>query len=1772
MPVADAKLLYRSTYSRVHRVETEGAASLRITPRIPGNASHVAKLHHEYELLQLLDRPVGLVDVDLPGQRGAQALDLPDPGGEPLSKQLVDGALPVEDALWIGIELARVLNALHRKRVLHKDVNPHNLLVDMTSLQVHLSCHSIASRLPRETHQVVHPGVLEGRLQYVSPEQTGRMNRGVDYRSDFYSLGATLYELLVGEPPFVGLDALGLVHAHIASAPRPPHEINPELPRPLSAIVLRLLAKNAEDRYQSAAGIIDDLRTCQGMVASGDVNEDFQAGAHDASELFRVPEKLYGRDSEVSSLLKAFERVASGDRELLLVSGYSGIGKSALVHEVHKPIVERRGYFVHGKFEQFRRGIPYLAFGAAFRELVHQVLTQSADDVANWRSRILAAVGDSAQVLIDVIPDLEVILGRQPAVPELDPPDAERRFAALFKHFVGVFANEQPLVVFLDDLQWADQASLKLIRTLMTDESPIQLLLIGAYRDNEVSQVHPLMLTLAELEKSTSGARSEIVLAPLSERDVASLVADTLRADVEATRDLAVQMLNKTRGNPFFLIQFFEAVHKEGLIWRDLDSGQWQYNREGIDDLQSTDNVVDLMVRRLRGLPEETQELLRMAACMGTRFDLSNLATVTRKTPGDAATLLWSAVQAGMIVPLLGTSRADAEPESEDAAIPSYIENLAESYRFLHDRVQQGAYLLSSDAQRPAMHRDIGWLLLRNASAQELEERIFDVVDHLNSARGLLDDEETLELIRLNVMAGLRARSATAYEAANGYAEAAHGLLEGDPWQEHYDLMSQLVRLRADCRYLLGHHDEAEPLFDEVLANVRETDVKVTVFNQKAVMYRHNNRYDDGLRAAIAGLALVDIEIPWHEDAERIGALMGELGAAVAGRLADVEDLQSLLDLPTATDATHIAAIDLLEEVIMVGYFFNPALSQVGTMNVVLASLDKGNCRGSAPAWATYGMTIASAMGRYPEGGALGRVGLELARRVFDDATIAKTSMWYAAMVGHWHRPAEECLDILKDGVEKGIRVGAPISAAYNAFFVPVVSRFIGTRLDEVGEVLDRYQLIMDNESGEATVAYRQFVRSLTGRIAGGGQFSGGTWRDKTELVESEYVQFMHDSGLALSRQHYYNARLQLLVYWNRPADGLEIMKTAQGEGDMAAILFGQLVLAEFALFRVLAMTGAWPDLDAATRAEYGPAIEAHLASLATWAEHEPSNFRQLHLLAAAEKASIDGGQEDATRLYDEAIDAAHAAGHPNIEALAAERAARFHLDGGRDSFAGGYLTLAHTRYVLWGAVAKAGALALEFPTVIGSASDADLALRQSDLDVATVVRAFQAMSQEIELHALLERMLAILAQNAGAERGALLLRRDGQLYVEAATSGDGVEIVGSKSMDSRDDIPKTLVAYANRTGETVVLDDASKDRRFAADPVVQATGLKSALCMPIVHQRRNLGVLFLANNLSTGAFTPDRAALLEILGTQAAISIDNACLFDRQKRQAASFARFVPQQFLEHIGRDSIDEVRVGDAVERAISVLFSDLRDFTELSESMSVHENFRWLNGYLGYLSPVIEQHSGFIDKFIGDAVMALFPGSADQAVGAAIDLHEALRRFNRASQVPFETLMGVGIHTGPLMLGTVGSQGRMDTTVIGDAVNLAARLEGLTKYFGANVLISGDTHKALDGLAETPVRVLGRVRVKGRSEFTTLYEVLAADAPAARHAKLANADRFAEGTDLFFRRRFEAAARAFGACLEDDPNDQPAQCFVDRAFEMAAQRLPDDWDGTETFRFK
>jgi serine/threonine protein kinase len=812
----------------LYRGSGNGLAPILLVAAEETSLDCIRRLEHEYALKAELDAGWAARPVALTRYNDRLTLVLEDPGGAPLDR-LLGRPLEVSHFLRIAIPLAGALRRVHERGLIHKDIKPANILVNAASGGVWLTGFGITSRLAREHQAPAPPEVIAGTLAYMAPEQTGRMNRSVDSRSDLYALGVTFYEMLTGTLPFTAADPMEWVHCHIARQPMPPSERVGGVPGPLSGIVMKLLAKTAEERYQTAAGVEADLRRCLAAWQSYGRIDRFALGAHDTPDRLLIPEKLYGREREIETLLASFDRiVAEGTLELVLVSGYSGIGKSSVVNELHKALVPPGGLFASGKFDQYKRDIPYATLGQAFQSLVRSLLTQSEEDLGQWRDALHAALGPNGQLIINLVPELELVIGKQPPVPDLPLHDVQNRFQMVFRRFLAVFARkEHPLALFLDDLQWLDAATLDLLEHLVTHPEVRHLLMVGAYRDNEVSPTHPLLRTLERIRAADARVQ-EIVLAPLELDDVGRLIADALRCEPERARPLAELVQEKTAGNPFFAIQFLIALADEGLLAFDPVASAWQWNMDRIHAKSYTDNVVDLMAEKLKRLPSTAQEALKQLACLGNVVPITTLALVHRTTEEAMHAALWEAVGADLVV------------------------HQGSAYKFRHDRIQQAAYSLIPDEQRPDVHLRIGRVLLASMTADELAEHLFDVANHFNRGGTLpVERDEKAQVATIQLRAGRKAKASTAYMSACVYLVAGMALLDESDWGSHYDLMFGLWFERAECEYLTGQLASAEARLSLLSTRAR------TIVDSAAVTCVRLNLYttlDHSDRAVEVGL------------------------------------------------------------------------------------------------------------------------------------------------------------------------------------------------------------------------------------------------------------------------------------------------------------------------------------------------------------------------------------------------------------------------------------------------------------------------------------------------------------------------------------------------------------------------------------------------------------------------------------------------------------------------------------------------------------------------------------------------------------------------------------------------------------------------------------------------------------------------------------------------------------------------------------------------------
>ncbi|HEX3034638.1 MAG TPA: serine/threonine-protein kinase PknK, partial [Thermodesulfobacteriota bacterium] len=1210
----------------------------------------IAALKHEYDILHNLKIDGIPKTYGLDKYNGRLALILEDIGGEPLRNLIDAKQIDLTVFLEIGIQLSRIVGELHQNNVIHKDINPKNVIVNLRTRQVRLIDFSISSLLPFENPTISYSNLLEGTLAYISPEQTGRMNRAIDYRTDFYSLGITFYEMLTGKLPFNSSDPLELVHFHIAKIPIPPHELNPPIPQVISNIVMKLLAKTAEERYKSPYGLKADLEACLVKWQASQKIEDFVPGQNDFSDRFQIPQKLYGREEEIETLMATFERVSDGTTEMMLVSGYSGIGKTALISEVHKPIVRQKGYFISGKFDQFKRNIPYSAVIQAFQELVRQLLTESENQVGDWKDRLTDALGPNGQVIVDVIPEVELIIGRQPAVPELPPTESQNRFNLVFERFIEVFAQKQhPLVMFLDDLQWADSATLNLLKILMADPNIQFLFVIGAYRDNEVSPAHPLIRTLSEIEKTGARLRN-VTLKPLGFTHLNQLIADTLRCETTRSKPLAELVLSKTDGNPFFVTQFLKSLYQERLVQLDYDSGEWQFDLDRVYRMGMTDNVVELMAGKIQRLSKETQHISKLAACVGNQFDLNTLAIVNERSLSQTAHDLWEAIREGLILPIsdLGLRIAESSSESEIQNPRSAI------YRFLHDRVQQAAYALIPDDQKKTVHLKIGRLMLQHSDENEREEQLFDIVNHFNIGLELItEQEERIKLTELNLQAGQKAKSSTAYKPALSYLNIGLNLLSVDKWTSEYEPTFTLYRELAECEYLCGNFDKAEEYFDLLLSRAGTNLEKAQIYNMKIIQYENMAQYTKAVQAGAEGLKLFGIVFPETEE-EKKTAFHDEM-QVIQTRLGK-RQIEDLVHLPVMTEPEMKMGMKLLMTVWAPAYIAaDVSLTVLISAKMVSLSLLYGNTEESAYAYVIHAVTVGTGLGDYRSGYEYGRLALSVNEKFNDLNYRAKIHHMFSCFVNFWRMPLKTCFTHSKEAYRSGLESGDFAYSTYAVIHESWHALLSGFELSQFNKDytpnVSFLKQIKNYSFADAQQLILQWGLNLQGLTESKYSFSDNTFDEETYLQTYK--------GNAFFETFYFATKLHILYTFEKYSTAKEMALNAEG---VIHALHGTLWDAVLCFYQALTLTALYHSATAKDQKEFWKKLEDLRTKMKIWAANCPENFLNQYLLISAEMTKITDRYSEAMDLYEGAIRSARENGFIQNEALANELYARYWL------------------------------------------------------------------------------------------------------------------------------------------------------------------------------------------------------------------------------------------------------------------------------------------------------------------------------------------------------------------------------------------------------------------------------------------------------------------------------------------------------------------------------
>jgi len=1504
------ELIYSGTRSVAYRAVRAGdqlPVVIKLLKNEYPSFHDLVHFRNQYIIAKNLNLPGVIKPISLLSYQNGYALVVEDFGGISLSEYLqIDererqrfSLETLEEFFDIAIQLTNGLAGLIKHRVIHKDIKPANILINPHTKQVKLIDFSISSLLPRETQTLQSPHLLEGTIAYLSPEQTGRMNRGVDYRTDFYSLGVTFYEMLTGRLPFVAEDVMELIHCHLAKQPPPIHELEPATPMVLCQIVHKLMAKNPENRYQSALGLKYDLQKAWSSLQMTGTISWFDIGERDLSDRFLLPEKIYGREKEVEMLLAAFERVSKGQAEMMLVAGFSGIGKTVVVNEVHKPIVRKNGYFIKGKYDQFQRNIPFFALLQALRDLMGQLLAETQPVLEKWQKKILEAVGDNGQILIEVIPELENIIGPQPAVTELSGNAAHNRFNLLFQKFLQVFTTtERPLVIFLDDLQWADAASLKLLELLMEDQG--HLLVLGAYRDHEVYANHPFMLTLNDIMQSGAVVQT-ITLEPLQELHINQFVADTLHCDLTLAKPLAELVYRKTHGNPFFATQFLKALYEDNLIVFYLQAGYWQCDIGKIKALALTDDVLEFMILQLRKLPIYTQNMLKLAACIGAQFDLQTLAIVSEKSPDNTASNLWRALQDGLIIPTTEIYKFFVRPTGKELA-PDAVNPV---YRFLHDRVQQAAYALIAQEDKDFTHWQIGRLLLKKTTATELVDKIFEIVNQLNLGKALITENRQREqLIQLNLQAGRKAKASTAYEAAMKYFTVARELLPLNIWQTNYSLALNIYIESANTEYLNGNFAEAETLGNVVLERAVNLIDRVKVYQLNILIDIAKNQPLVAIERAWAVLAMLGHPLP--QALAEVEIYNTNLRNQLKAQVKRVEDLAKL---PMMSDRQKLAAMEILMSAIGPVFVASPPLLPLVIFTMVDLSLKYGNAPQSIPAYGYYGVLLCCHYDEIVTGYKFGQLSVQMLDQFNLPELKTKVVHIFNAHVRYFQEPLVTTVKPLADNMLYGIDTGDLEFGFYSSQISTIYQLYRGEPLDIVNEKQAQYMSLMTKFKLQFHISWllpwRQMILNLLGASLLPYQLEGKVFQASVLLpvwVAEKQMSLVLCTACCQTILNYLFGRYE------------EAMISGELGNQFAGAATGMYFVPIHRFYYCLVLLAVYEEATPEQQTEYLEKINLYEKELANLAAHAPANYQHKYELLQAERQQLLGDKLVAMELYDRAIQLAQTNQFIQDEALACELAGKFYLKLGRQKIAQLYMTQAYYAYARWGAKAKVEDLERHYsdllemiicqPDISLNTYNAETLVYKTlisshktnisdTLDLGAMIKASQALSEQIQLDELVSNLMHLIIENIGADHCHLFLLKNNILMIEAiahySEANQDIEYTLYQSIpaDDSQDIPLHMINYVLRTKEIIEPEQAIASTLLASDQYFNKHQPLSFLCMPIIHQNKLIGIIYLENNLTAGAFHANRLDVMKILTSQAAICLEKAQLYSQLENYA---------------------------------------------------------------------------------------------------------------------------------------------------------------------------------------------------------------------------------------------------------------------------------------------
>ena len=1646
------EIIFESSNSIIYLQKSEGEEKpviLKILRDPRPSAYRIVQFNNEYDFTK---------DLEIPGIRRAlrqkkvndrYALILEYFDGIPLRDYFRNNRVSLEQFLNIASRIAGILGEIHGAGIIHRDIGGGNILINPGSGEINIIDFGISSLIDLRIEHQSNPEYLEGNLLYISPEQTGRMNRVVDYRTDLYSAGVMFYELLAGDAPFKSSDPMSLVYSHIARQATPLTELPVDglpgkynIPVSLASIIAKLMEKNAEDRYQSSRGLQADLNYL--LRESDDETEVFIPGREDHSGRLVLPQKLYGRETELKNLLESFERVCEGAREMILVGGYSGVGKSALVHELHKPVTANRGYFVAGKFDLYQRNIPFYAFRQALNEFCRRLLSESGAELKTWKERILNVLGKNARVLTDFIPEIEGVIGPQPPLPELASLENKNRFLYCIQQFIQTISDkERSLVIFIDDLQWADQASLELLENLMSDYENGNLLIVGAYRENEVAPEDILTRTIKKIQEQGFAVHT-LRLKNLRREDLNNLLRESLGCSDKESKLLGELVYEKTGGNSFFSRFFIRSLYEEGLIRFSHEKNIWVWDLETIKSREMSDNVVEFMAGKIGRLSDSTRQLLRLAACIGSVFELQTLAIIYQTDSSKTLEVLWEAIREGLILPL---DQYYKLPETSPIA----------RFRFLHDRVQHAAYSLFSVGERSAIHLSIGRLLLKKRKMarnnNEVDEKVFEIAGQLNKAGELITDpRERISLAELNLNAARKAKTSGAYQSAYLYLENGRAVFPESDREKEYKLRFELDIELGETLNLVEKHEESAKLLDKVLEDVRTMDERVRVQIARIKLFSSLGQFDRAMEVSVEALIQLGMDIPRPDETKRI-AKVTEEEIELYRRSIEIHPISTFIDLPPISDKTAEACTQILAVCKNAAALGTVAYLPIVVSRTIKLALEHGLSEYAASGIAGMGYITATFDRGYRQTHELVEAADKINLERFQGAGwrpllgIVKVNFCYLA----W--PINKAIEYARDNIAYSMEVGDISSRGYFIWWLLYYAHPVD--LKQAQEAYKHFYPFLKSKNDRAIFLIFNLTAGLCRALMG--KNSDPLRLDFENFSESNFLE--NFGKVPIFRGFFYHHKLKLTLLCGRYQEALDILEERKNWiGGLLKVNI--LFTADVALCMGIAAAWLWRSAKNDEQQETGKEEESRFlfqeatGYLEELVKENEFNFGHFLIILQAEKARIEGGGLTAIKFFDEAIHSARKSEYAQNEYLAGRLAGEYCLELGLEKFAANYL--ADALYVArrWGAEAivneqelRYGALirayiyhqtslsSHEVTTTINSTSSG--AAGADGLDISTVLKASQALSREINLEKLLTRLMRLILENAGARRGFLVLESEGEFCIEAALEGEGkeaekggelqeeVRVLQSENFENSQELCRSIVRYTIRSGKSVVLSDATgeinRGGRFGADEYIKTRRPRSILSMPVWRQDKVMGVLYLENNISSGAFTRDRTKLLNILLAQAAISLVNARVYDHLEELVKARTGELEQthkELLETARRAGMAEVAAG-VLHNVGNVLNSALTPASLLRERLKNSRVFSLVK-----LFKLLDQQKDLARFFTEDERGQRLPEYirtlGETLEGENGEMFEKLERLTVSLQRIKDVIRFQEVYTGPRLL--------------------------------------------------------------------------------------------------------------------------------------------------------